>query len=1203
MSPKGEPVATTHAYSHRKPVGPSGRHVRWGARLACGALLATLATPLVGQTPSAHAADQPPQLAAGTPATTEATVEPSAVDVAHADALQEAQNTGEPTVVDTLTTERSQVVAQPDGTFTLSSSMLPVRVRDEAGEWQPIDTTLRRTATGAIAPTHTAVDMAFSAGGDDPLLRVSNDGNQAVEFSWPTELPEPILAGNTATYSNVLPDVDLKLMAYPNGYGQVLVVKNAEAAANPALQGLTFDTDTTGVTLTENEHGGLSAVGPTGKPVFAGPAPYMWDSTDPDTHDDAAEPASAQSTGTGNVTEIGLTVDSTGQATLTPPVDALTGPDVDYPVYIDPVMTRTEGDAGSHTLTVHQAGWNYYDHPTEALRVGYCGWYTGSDPCRDDRQLKSRSYVSFNIDAIRANDSLNRPGATVFSAKVTLKQTHSAANCSTATPTQLWTAGDFVNEPSNRTWPGPRGRWLATDSSAASNDCTPGYLTYNQAAVKDYVQDTAAISSNHAVRFNLSAVDESDRMQWKKLDFPTLEVKYNFRPKTPWGLDMSEARQCSGEKRYIDTPNPTLEASSYNYARDFGLNFQLFRTSDGETTRWNKTPIVVDDQAEDGRGYFQATGGNSNNTAELSDGTFRFRAQATTFATDGTPDLTSAWNTSDETFTLDRSGPVKPYLASLDYPRDFWGATDTAPGTFKLVGTADTQAFYYSIDTSNGQKIPHKADCSRPPANLLNGSVLANDTSGDATLRLPESLPVGPHKLYIKAVDEAGNASDESTEYPFYVSRTLDSQGTKRIRLTNPEPLPRPDGNPDPYPVSTGTHTDNYYTREYTKIAAGGPSDYQFIFHVPSEATYALGVEYLTQPTGGQIEFALNGRPLVQNGGTLSVDTYAAGAAKPGFADLGAAHLSATSSGPPATVHRLTVKVVGKNSQSTDYHALLTNLYLVPLSNINYGSLEQAINFVHAEDDTLAEQKLIRLPANNAIAPDYTPADINPSSANYGMPQGALADPEKGFESGMPIPLNGVTFNIPEHNITNGADNIIAAGQTIKYDDSWGPRNAKAINVLANVTCGTMLESAKIGFNTSHDNYDDHDNDPSTPDIPVMTDHDNNPDTPDVIETVKPYYQTPRVPSWLDATTPTRTLTYADDQVASVSRVLQVDHFTDKGTPRSTSKPAIYHIRLPIHRDFWSDPIQAITLPYLASSLRGACDTANLHIYAIATSN
>jgi microcystin-dependent protein len=109
-----------------------------------------------------------------------------------------------------------------------------------------------------------------------------NDHGRSLTLSLPTavaSLPAPTLDGPTATYANILPDVDLKVTAdTQGGFSEVLVVKNAHAAANPALATLDFPTHTHNVALSADAAGNIRAKDTTGRTVFSAPAPLMWDS-------------------------------------------------------------------------------------------------------------------------------------------------------------------------------------------------------------------------------------------------------------------------------------------------------------------------------------------------------------------------------------------------------------------------------------------------------------------------------------------------------------------------------------------------------------------------------------------------------------------------------------------------------------------------------------------------------------------------------------------------------------------------------------------------------------------------------------------------------------------------------------------------------------------------------------------------------------
>ena len=151
-------------------------------------------------------------------------------------ASAKAKATGQRQVVARSLTETETVYANPDGSTTSDFTVLPTRVRSASGAWVEPDATLVRRADGTVGPKAAAADIAFSGGGSAlPMVRYAPDGGW-IEIGWPGELPEPELkVGNKATYAEVLPGVDLELIASAVGYAQRFVVKSREAARQPAL--------------------------------------------------------------------------------------------------------------------------------------------------------------------------------------------------------------------------------------------------------------------------------------------------------------------------------------------------------------------------------------------------------------------------------------------------------------------------------------------------------------------------------------------------------------------------------------------------------------------------------------------------------------------------------------------------------------------------------------------------------------------------------------------------------------------------------------------------------------------------------------------------------------------------------------------------------------------------------------------------------
>ena len=405
------------------------------------------------------------------------------------------------------TTETSQVMAEPDGSFTLTSTLTPVRVRQN-GSWRGIDTTLRANDDGSVSPVASAENVTFSGGGSKPAVTVT-DGAASLSFSWPGPLPTPTLSGPTATYASVLPGVDLKLTAAASSYSEVLVVHDAHAAANPALQHLQFGVRSRGLKVAVDGHGGLSATNQAGTELFHGSQPVMWDSS---VNPKVGAAPSATDPGSGLITPLAMSLPSADASasglstasstmTLSPPATKLVGAGVHYPLYIDPPLAPYR----SHFAVVTTSGnWHYYDDTSNDLKVGYCNW---SD-CGG--AWHARTYLSFDTAALGGKATT----AKVSSAEVDIYEIHSAGDC-TSEPVDLYTAGT-IN--SSTDWPGPIGSKLDETSSHLGNTCnnTAGNVVFNSSDVVDRFQ-SAANGNTDTLTFGLRSPDESNGYQWKRV--------------------------------------------------------------------------------------------------------------------------------------------------------------------------------------------------------------------------------------------------------------------------------------------------------------------------------------------------------------------------------------------------------------------------------------------------------------------------------------------------------------------------------------------------------------------------------------------------------------------------------------------------------------------------------------------------------------
>ncbi len=337
---------------------------------------------------AAAEADDGPK-APGVPAgVTEAPDSQEASLSAEETASAKARESGKAVEVASETTATSLTSAKPDGSFTSSVSPLPVRVKQPDGSWAGVDANLVKT-DGGWAPKVSASALKFSDGGSDPLVTLGS-GDTSLALSWPADLPEPTVSGATATYANVLPDVDLQLTANgQGGFAEVLVVKTAQAATSPDLAKLTLATKTVGVKLSADAAGNLSATDPSGSLAFHAPAPVMWDSTNTTTATarskkstgSASSPETASGDGTvdpqpGAVTAaVDTRVGADGSISLTPDAGMLSSSSTHFPVYVDPSWQPVTESNPSFTY-VQQAYPNtsHWNESGARLGIGYQGW-------------------------------------------------------------------------------------------------------------------------------------------------------------------------------------------------------------------------------------------------------------------------------------------------------------------------------------------------------------------------------------------------------------------------------------------------------------------------------------------------------------------------------------------------------------------------------------------------------------------------------------------------------------------------------------------------------------------------------------------------------------------------------------------------------------------------------------------------------------
>ncbi|MEU5277132.1 FG-GAP-like repeat-containing protein [Streptomyces asoensis] len=490
-------------------------------------------------------------------------------------ALRKAQSSGKAVTVAAATTPTESEVANPNGTFTLTQSVAPVR-KYASGAWKPLDATLVWRSDGTLSPKLTTTALTLSGGGDGPLA-VMRDHSRSLSLTVPDSLgslPAPTLDGSSATYSEVLDGVDLKVTAdTQGGFSEVLVVKNAEAAADPALNTLVFPTKTKNVTLSVDAAGNISGRDATRHTVFSAPAPTMWDSATAKASKPSSLSASRAATSDVGEPGVGAHVAPVPAAytsqgiRLTPNASLLSASSTVYPVYIDPTYSAAGGVVSSWTW-VNSAAPNtsfWKDTSATGLHVGYQGW--------ENPVHKSRAYAKFSVDS-------RLYGATVIQSHFYATETY-APSC-TATPVELWQTGPIT---SGTTWanqPAWTAQW-GTKSVAYgySPDCPAQSLGFDVTSRMQDVADDAKLSS---LTLGLQAGDELDKYGWKKFDHATLSMSttYNHRPNKPSTLVTSPATTCSSAVKTIGDGDVSLYAKvSDPDGGTVSTTFNITKTSGG----------------------------------------------------------------------------------------------------------------------------------------------------------------------------------------------------------------------------------------------------------------------------------------------------------------------------------------------------------------------------------------------------------------------------------------------------------------------------------------------------------------------------------------------------------------------------------------------------------------------------------------------
>ncbi|MBN9630814.1 MAG: hypothetical protein J0I18_09420 [Actinobacteria bacterium] len=734
-------------------------------------------------------------------------------------AFRIANRFGHPVAVDAETTPISEISVLPDGSMRLTSDSLPVRVKS-ASSWVSVDTTLKSVSGGFVAPKASAAPVAFSAGGSSVLAKVQTTSGAWITESWPYGvLPAPTLRASVATYSEVLPGVDLRLEATAAGMSEVLIVKTAAAAADPELSSLKLTIG--GATVSADGNNDVKASASDGSSASSA-SPTWWDSS----------LAGSGPQGPGGDGELRPLDHSSSADAVAMSVDSATRtPGVSYPVYVDPDWSV---GAQAYWFTDRAYPNQSYLNGQQAggiQSVGYGGGYL------------SRAFWQFDISGLA--------GKHILSSQLSVDELWS--NSCETNWLQLWRYGPATP---GFTWNQDPGAWnqlLDAESEPYGSSCyAPQWIGLNPTAGVAY---SASVSSS-VIQLGLRMSDETDPLTRKHFgQAANLTVTYNSLPNTATAPVFSAPpRGCGSASSpvYVNGNQPiTMQVNQTDpdAGQNVGDSFFVARAADlvqvGPT--YNTSPM-----AQGNVSYTLPSG-------TLGPGAYAWRARGSDYIDPAAN--TSAWCY----FTVKNTSPALPAVTIVSTPttvgNPFSVKFTSVPGD--AVGVF---AYWWSSTAATNPSPPV------PVTTVTNSSALpaCNATAGVVTFVCPDTSGVSPtltfapvddlSTLWVASYDAAGNVSKDAvgtssaTGFEVHASASpsvafTGGHGWVTDGLTSPLPASIPDQN-----VTTGS---GMTAGAALTIGAGTGSAASMIFGTPPPSTvlslpgyveldrFASGVQHL----------------------------------------------------------------------------------------------------------------------------------------------------------------------------------------------------------------------------------------------------------------------------------------------------------------------------------------------------------------------
>jgi YD repeat-containing protein len=583
-------------------------------------------------------------------------------------------------------TEVHTTWVNPDGTLTTGVSSAPVRFRDSANAWRPVDLNLRK-AGGDVVPGGMGLGLRLSGGGTagSDFVSVDHGGGRSVAWALGgglrgAKLPAPTLKERVATYPEVAAGVDVRVSVRPRGFEQDFIVKDRAAADAVAAAGGSWEIPvrTKGLTARATAEGGVEFVDGKGKRVSVIPAAQAWDAQ--------VDPRSGEPTSPSKV-RVTVSQANPGTAVLsvTPDPGWLADPARVFPVTVDPTYAAVQVFASFDTWVAT----NYSTDQSTSTELK-AGTYDGGT-------TKARSFLTFPIAGKFA-------GVDVAAASLSLYETHSFS-C-TAKPLEVWWAAGASTATRWGSQP-----WISPTGPAGSLSVAKGFSASCPAdrivvPVTDLMREWAS-SGSSAGGLMLKAASETDSNGWKRFSSsegsypPYLWVTYNRPPNAAESPTFSAGGATYGGEWYTNLARPQLKSKATD---PDGSSVQMKIEVHATSSPGSASPLAVCYTG------FVASGtyGSCEVDADLPDNT-------TVYARTSVHDDRDLWNGTWSPMQPIKTGIAPPPAAAVSCPAGYgdgaWVDTPAGASVQCTItatgGTANTSAvsLFYTVDGSTEQSV------------------------------------------------------------------------------------------------------------------------------------------------------------------------------------------------------------------------------------------------------------------------------------------------------------------------------------------------------------------------------------------------------------------------------------------------------------------------------------------------------------------